>query len=394
MLLDWHATCAEEPNFVSLRSNQAIIEFPIGVTRLGTPISAFITRDDLDVATPKLRMLIVGGLDGSKRTTNTSINIMHRFYSLPEYSGLREKIALSVVPCGNPDGFASGLKESNASGGNPARGYPPQGDAYNSKTSPESQYIWRWIGMHAPDAVLELLESPPEGEPLSFPGLEERPMDSLARQLTQTPACGIGTIEAVPVAIGAGNDTPFESLSRQLLNDPKILADLRSSLDEKKTSARLQMRMRHQRSALEIAKQLASVYGHQLETAAYIPALACLGRLRLSKLIEDQATVRDLRELTKDYLTGQRPTLNDRSSGSDFAGHILFGHLYDTTNETGYRDLVLKAADRAFDAQGKPLEAMPTHQEMSDSVFMGCPVLAQAGRLTRTPSTSTCVCNT
>ncbi len=40
------------------------------------------------------------------------------------------------------------------------------------------------------------------------------------------------------------------------------------------------------------------------------------------------------------------------------------------------------AADRAFDAMGKPLEAMPTHNEMSDSVFMGCPILAQVGRLT------------
>ena len=36
-------------------------------------------------------------------------------------------------------------------------------------------------------------------------------------------------------------------------------------------------------------------------------------------------------------------------------------------------------ADIAFDAEGTPLEAMPTHNEMSDAVFMAGPVLAQAG---------------
>lgn len=29
--------------------------------------------------------------------------------------------------------------------------------AYNSKTDPEAAYVWRWIGMHAPDLVIELM---------------------------------------------------------------------------------------------------------------------------------------------------------------------------------------------------------------------------------------------
>ena len=36
----------------------------IGVTRRQTTIPAVITRDDLDYGTPKLRILLVAGLDG------------------------------------------------------------------------------------------------------------------------------------------------------------------------------------------------------------------------------------------------------------------------------------------------------------------------------------------
>jgi rhamnogalacturonyl hydrolase YesR len=35
-----------------------------------------------------------------------------------------------------------------------------------------------------------------------------------------------------------------------------------------------------------------------------------------------------------------------------------------------------------FDEQGRPLEVMPAHNEMSDAVFMSGPILVEAGRLT------------
>ena len=40
--------------------------------------------------------------------------------------------------------------------GNPTRGYPPSGPAYHSKTDPEAAYLWRWVGMHAPDLVVDI----------------------------------------------------------------------------------------------------------------------------------------------------------------------------------------------------------------------------------------------
>jgi rhamnogalacturonyl hydrolase YesR len=52
------------------------------------------------------------------------------------------------------------------------------------------------------------------------------------------------------------------------------------------------------------------------------------------------------------------------------------------TGDQRYVELVRAAANAAFDADGTPREAMPMHNEMSDAVFMGCPILAQAARLT------------
>jgi rhamnogalacturonyl hydrolase YesR len=40
------------------------------------------------------------------------------------------------------------------------------------------------------------------------------------------------------------------------------------------------------------------------------------------------------------------------------------------------------AANFGFDERGQMREAMPMHSDMSDSVFMGCPILAQTGSLT------------
>ena len=52
------------------------------------------------------------------------------------------------------------------------------------------------------------------------------------------------------------------------------------------------------------------------------------------------------------------------------------------TKKTRYIELARAAADLGFDNQGNPGESMPFHNEMSDSVFMGTPILAEAGRLT------------
>ncbi len=52
------------------------------------------------------------------------------------------------------------------------------------------------------------------------------------------------------------------------------------------------------------------------------------------------------------------------------------------TDNPAYVKLVRAAADMGFSPSGEMLESMPMHGRMSDSVFMGCPILVKAGKLT------------
>src|SRR5690606_17765264 len=129
------------------------------------------------------------------------------------------------------------------------------------------------------------------------------------------------------------------------------------------------------REPLEIAKQLSRVYGHDLSSVQYIPALALVGRLWLGELTEDPSHRADVERIVAPYVTNKKTALPDKYSGSHLAGHLIFAELARTTgNKTKaaqYRELARIAADTGFDAQGKMKEAMPAHSEMSDAVFMG-----------------------
>ncbi|MGN6133859.1 MAG: glycoside hydrolase family 88 protein, partial [Aureliella sp.] len=248
--------------------------------------------------------------------------------------------------------------------------------AYVSPTAPEAQYLWRWIGMHAPDHVFELVE----GVANHVVPAAARPSDTLAAQLEKVPACQVGLIPATSWSVPPGNTTPFAEVAQLLLQE---IARGNASLDQvHKSAARRELEGRDSRTALEVAQQLSRVYGHDLPSVAYIPAVACIGRLRLAKLTGDRAMVDDVQRIASESARGTKPTLTDKSSGSELAGHILFGELFDATGDKAWNPLVQRAADWAFTAEGQPREAMPTHNEMSDAVFMGCPILAQAGRLT------------
>jgi rhamnogalacturonyl hydrolase YesR len=156
--------------------------------------------------------------------------------------------------------------------------------------------------------------------------------------------------------------------------------------DDWHSEARRERLQRIRRSPIEVAEQLAKRYGHSLKTVQYIPAVAVIGRIRLSELTGDQSHRKDAEKLLETYVSGKQKAISDKPSGSDFAGHLVFGEMAQrTTDDTTKAKLIALAkvaADFAFDADGKPREAMPAHVEMSDAVFMGCPILAQVGRLT------------
>jgi rhamnogalacturonyl hydrolase YesR len=102
--------------------------------------------------------------------------------------------------------------------------------------------------------------------------------------------------------------------------------------------------------------------------------------MRLGDL-DGTTRVDDIEQIVAPYLAG-KPSLDERVSGSVVSGHLVFADLYERTGKPEYLALARAAADLAFNDDGSMKESMPFHNEMSDSVFMGCAILAHVGRLT------------
>ena len=321
----------DQVNLALARATGAgLIRTAIGVTRTGASIPALITKDDLDFDTPKHRVLIVAGLEGSQAGVNAAIEAL--LTAAPGYS-------ISAVPVANPEGYAHGNR-MNGVGGDPTKGYPPQGEHYGSASNPEAQYLWRWIPMHAPDLVVVVGQS------------------ELTAALNKA-----GAVPAIEVA-------PYGKIL------PKILA---ASIALSPARAEMQKRLR--RTPLEVAKQLAQVYGKELPEAVYIPAMALVARLKLGDLTNDPSQLAMVEKIVEPFFSGARDSMA-KPTGSHLSGHLVFGDLYARTLKPRYLEMARAAANTGFDTRGNMRESMPMHSEMSDSVFMGCPIAAQVGRLT------------
>ena len=373
-------------------SFHGVTETAIGVTRLETPIAARITSDDLDLHTTKTRILLVGGLDGSEESARAAVEAFRWFYNAREAAVFRDRFAVSLVPLANPDGWMSGGGGANASGGNSVRGYPPPGDAYQSPTDPEAAYLWRWIGMHAPDWVVDVRSGKqmrwfvPKPDEAALGDLRAslgelraelgnaavlEASDDLVSQLVGNAPSGTGPVPAVRVETPSEAGFLFE-----------LLRAIESGSLHGPSPARRGLQRRLARTPIEIAEQLALHYGHQLEQVAYIPALALIGRVRLGELTDNPGHLADVERIVAPYLSGRKPTLPERTTGSTLSGHLIFSELARVTGNPKYIALARAAADLGFDEQGRPLPSMPFHSEMSDAVFMGGPILAESGRLT------------
>lgn len=264
--------------------------------------------------------------------------------------------------------------------------FPPGGEFYHSETESDAQYLWRWIGMFGPDLVVEVV--PGEKEEWYVPATKNLPQlaalakalpnarelpDSkqLVSQLTKSAPCATGIVPAVRVV--CKDNSYLDTLGAAITKAPLPISPARAELQK-----------RVARSPEQVAAQLLEVYGKKLDSVQYIPALAVVGRVRRDWLqAGDKAPISPIvLSAVEPYLSGKKPALAPKGGGSGTAGHLLFGELASMTGDKRYVELVKGAADQAFDADGKPREAMPAHSEMSDAVFMGCPILAQAGKLT------------
>jgi rhamnogalacturonyl hydrolase YesR len=359
-----------------------VVRSNLGVTGKGTTIACVYAKEDLDPHVPKTRILLVAGFQDQSATSKT-LAALRWFYTSDEATPLRKKFTLSVVPLLNPDN-------------SPAPTFPPQGDGYNSQENTEAEYLWRWIGMMAPDLVVGVTagetagwktsadENHPAGrlvramEKNGAGKLQKSAADSL-NSLMNVAACNTGTIPAI-TAVLDGKDAQPEQFLKVLLKG------IEESRFNGPSPARKELQSRVDREPLEIARQLAKVYGHELPSVEYIPALALVGRLWLGDLTNDEAPREDVERIVAPYITGKKTALPEKFSGSHLAGHLIFTELAkaakDPRQKPHYQSLALTAAGTGFDGQGQLKPAMPAHNEMSDAVFMGCPILAEAGRLT------------
>jgi unsaturated rhamnogalacturonyl hydrolase len=202
--------------------------------------------------------------------------------------------------------------------------FPPEGGAYSKKETAAAHYLWRFIGNYGFDDVFEA-----------------------------------------------------KDLDGKLLNDTPLALALGKS-----PISRVEIQKRLRRTPIETARALSKHYGHD-PTIQYIPALAQLSRLRIAEL--DNATEHraDVSRSLQPYAKGEKSTIGKNVSGSNLAGHLTIAELAKLEKNEAFTKLIEEAADQAIASRGETQNApVAGHNQMSDSVFMVCPLLAAAHGLT------------
>lgn len=208
--------------------------------------------------------------------------------------------------------------------------FPPAGEAFHPEHS-AAHAIWRWIGLAAPDAVF--VPDTPAGR-------------SLGEALQKAPPAEVGMVNVFLSRKGEN------ALSIQPLepDNPRM--------------AREEMADRLSRSPKDVIAQLLENYGKTF-SGSYTQALS---------VIAAKNSGTDVSELAAKHLENAKLP----SSPGDIAGTLLYASI----PEPWASDRVLAVAKSlAFGEKGEPVKVVRPNQEMSDSVFMICPLLVKAGRL-------------
>jgi hypothetical protein len=351
------------------------ILLPIGVTSRGTLIWCVAPADALLPSQRKLRSVIVAGLDGdpeavAELATNRQSPLLGRD---------SETRARAWIPIAHPDAWYD--RRHSAAAPPPLR-FPPQGPAYHTAGEVEAAVLSRFVEWFAPDAVIEIRgAADPHLQRSRERGSVQRDNAALAAHAAGRGDAGRLDVPAasIPVNLLAADSSTLDAPTRDYINLSALSDDAGHSRTATHAIARLQ------RSPDEVVQRLLNHYGHNLERVMYQPALALVARLEFAERSGDAAQAQAVRDVLEPWLSGDKAALPEKWTGSHLAGHLVFAAWASRAgapSDARGISLVRRAADQAFDADGRPLEAMPTHNEMSDAVFMACPILTAAGRLT------------
>ena len=340
----------------------------IGRTAQGEILTAWQTAEGATLESDKLRIVLVCP-NGKVEPANPALKLLEWFYHSAAGKAYQERFTVAAVP-------VCQLKSKEA----PEWTFPPQGEFYQSPSAMELQYLWRWLEMWGADLVVVLQNDQvprvlqPIGQKLSSPTADgliaaEPARDALVVALSQA---GLNRELAIP-AVELHSGPATWAMAFQSLLDAKLVEP---------SAARQELQQRRQRTAAEILESLSSSYGKNLSSVVYIPAVALMARVRQAEFEQRPEILEDVERIVAVYADLGEGTLPEKPSSSHLSGHLVFADLARATGEQKYVKLVQNAAGLGFDDNGEPKASMPFHNEMSDSVFMGCPILAAAAALT------------
>jgi hypothetical protein len=238
----------------SLPGEPAIVS-AAGITRSEAPLLTIENPSAFDPASTRLRLVIIGGLDGDPRGAQAVIAAV-RWLKRDAPAAIRDRWMVSALPMADPDGRA-GPKPFH---------FPPAKGFYEDPEQPESRYVWRWTTYQAPDLVVEF-----RGEASAA----EAP-DSLTAALRDQGPAGLSPVRAKLLPASATHDELALALS--IASEPSRLP--RSGLRDA-------IAKRVARQPIDIARLLAGRYP-AAPAISYIPALAWINTLKLSTLAGDQ----------------------------------------------------------------------------------------------------------
>jgi rhamnogalacturonyl hydrolase YesR len=347
-----------------------------GVTRSATVIPALVHTEAYAPVTTRRRVLFIGGLSG--RADDAALTLQALEAYLNAASPVADRLALSAVPVGNMDGLAIGAAPRNGAGGQPGTGYPPTDAFYDDAQNPERRYLWRWIGMQAPDVVIELRT----GSDVSWETSDAA--STLATALQATPFTALDQLPAA-FATGIPNQlgtipglcltTPPDALASQL---ERLWSALTRTADACASPARQALDARRARTPLQIAHTLARTYGYTLDPVVYTQGMAISGRLRLYQLDPTSPSpIDDLTRLAAPFVSGSR-ALDDHVGTSTLGGLIWGIDLANATGNPRYADLLIQAANRyqAGVDDGAPPPSDPTFR--TEDMAMNSMLLGRA----------------
>jgi rhamnogalacturonyl hydrolase YesR len=351
-----------------------------GITRTQTAIPALLHREAYVPTTPRTRLLLMGGLWGQQADVALVLQALELYLTAGER--LMRALALSAVPCGNPDGLALGQGPENGAGGQPAEGYPPTENFFDDAKNPERRYLWRWIGLQAPDLVLELRAGPAVTWEASVSATLMEPSLRVTRMASDTSllaALGTNTPNDIGSIAGLRLTTPPAQLATEL---ERLWAVLLQSPGLRPSPARRTLDSRRARSPLDIARLLATVYGHRLDPVVYTQGMSISARLRLARLDPSTADpVPSIVTLVEPYMSGAKPWFQAQSGASTLAGVIWAMQLAEMTRDRRYADLVIAVAERYRPGAhgGAPPPSDPDCR--TEDMFMNGAMLGRAFRL-------------